>query len=290
MSGSQMLGAVIVRDGVVVHEFYQDGYDENSLFEMHSVTKSLMGALTGIAIEQGIIPGVDYKLAELYPELKTPENAGKEEITVEHLLTHTSGLGEGDSGGSFQSHIRSQNWVERFLSLPLVAPPGTAFYYSTAGSHMLAALLERAAGIPARDFADEHLLGPLGIVNYYWGEDPQGVVDGGNGISLSVRDAAKLGQLFLENGNWRGTQLVPAEWVAVSTQPHAPGEYDKGEYGYQWWVWSFAGQQTYYALGYAGQFVFVVPEKRLVVSIASKSIWSDFTGQVAIREIIAACE
>jgi CubicO group peptidase (beta-lactamase class C family) len=154
---------------------------------------------------------------------------------------------------------------------------------------MLAAVLQEAAGQSAYDFTMEHLFGPLGIENFEWGEDAQGIVDGGNGLSLTVRDAAKLGQLFLDGGSWRGLQLVPEEWVKLSTTPHADGEYDKGQYGYQWWVWQFGGEDVYYALGYAGQFVFVVPSKNLVVSIASRSIWSDFTGQVCIREVIAAC-
>ncbi len=290
MAGSQMLAAVIVKDGVIVSEFYQEGYDKNSLFEMHSVTKSVMGALTGIAIEQGVLTGVDVRLAEFFPQLLEPENAGKEKITVEHLLTHTSGLGEGDGGGSFERHVRSENWVERFLSLPLTNEPGAAFFYSTAGSHMLSAVLEQAAGVSTYDFTIKHLFGPLGITSFEWGKDPQGVVDGGNGLSMNVRDAAKLGQLFLDGGNWRGRQLVPKEWVELSTAAQAAGEpYDKGQYGYQWWVWSFGGEAVYYALGYAGQFIFVVPAKNLVVSIASKSIWSDFTGQVCIREVIAAC-
>jgi len=284
-AGSQMLAMVIVKDGVIVDEFYKDGYDENSLFRMHSVTKSVMGALIGIAIDKGVIENVDVRLADIYPGLMG--NADKEKITIEHLLEHTSGFSEGDS--SFMSHIRSENWVERFLSLPLAAKPGTSFFYSTAGSHMLSDILERSAGMSTYDFAMENLFRPLGIESFEWGTDPQGVVDGGNGLSLSVRDAAKFGQLFLEGGNWRGHQLVSQEWVRESIAVHAPGEPDKGRYGYQWWIWSFGGQDVYYALGYAGQFVFVVPELNLVTAIASESIWSDFTGQVCIREIIAAC-
>jgi CubicO group peptidase (beta-lactamase class C family) len=290
MAASQMLGAVIIKDGVIVDEFYQEGYDKDSLFHMHSVTKSVMGALTGIAIEQGLIESVDARLADIYPQLNAPENAGKEAITVEHLLTHTAGLSGGADASSFGSHVRAENWVERYLSLPLAHKPGEMFSYSTAGSHILADLLEKSAGMSAYDFAVENLFAPLGIENFEWGTDPQGVVDGGNGLYLTVRDAARLGQLYLDGGSWRGLQLVPREWVEASVAPHAAGEPDKGEYGYQWWVWSFGGHEVYYALGYAGQFVFAVPDLELVVAIASKSIWSDFTGQVCIREVIGACE
>jgi CubicO group peptidase (beta-lactamase class C family) len=251
-----------------------------------------MGALIGIAIDKGVLAGTDVRLADFYPQLADSDNAGKEDITVEHLLEHTSGLGEGNADQSFTNHVRSENWVERYLALPLVAEPGTAFFYSTAGSHMLSAVLEQAAGISTVDFALEHLFGPLGIEHFEWGKDPQGIVDGGNGVSLSVRDAAKLGQLYAENGNWRGRQLISRDWITRSIAVHAQGEPDKGRYGYQWWIRSFGdgGQYDgYYALGYAGQFIFVVPELNLVVAIASKSIWSDYTGQVCINDIIAAC-
>lgn len=289
MAGSQMLAAVIVKDGVIIDEFYKDGYDENSLFGMHSVTKSVMGTLIGIAIEQGVLEGVDVKLADFFPQLAEPDNAGKETITVEQLLTHTAGLGEGDSE-SFQSLMHAENWVDYYLSQRLNYEPGTTFNYSTAGSHMLSAVLEQASGRSTEEFAVEHLFGPLGIESYEWGTDPQGIADGGNGLHLRVRDAAKIGQLYLEGGNWRGNQIIPQDWITQSTSVHAKGESDKGQYGYQWWIWTFGGHDVYYALGYAGQFIFVVPDLNLVTAIASESIWSDFTGQVCIRDVIAACE
>lgn len=126
-----------------------------------------------------------------------------------------------------------------------------------------------------------------------WESDPQGITDGGNGIAMSLRDAAKFGQLYLDGGLWRGRQIVPRDWVETSTKAQSAGEYGSGEYGYQWWVRPFgrdSGYSGYYAMGWAGQFIFVVPELRLVTAVASRSTWSDYTGQVCMDDIIAACE
>lgn len=289
IANSQMLAVVTVKDGVVIDEFYQDGYDENSVFGVHSVTKSVMGSLIGIAIEQGTLAGVDTGLSTFFPQIADSDDARKQEITLEHLLTHTSGIGWPAS--EFNALVNSENWVEYTLELPMAAQPGTSFVYTTAGSHMLSAVLEQATGIPTRDYAEEYLFGPIGIESAQWDQDPQGVTDGGNGLHLSVRDMARFGQLFLDEGNWRGQQIVPQSWVEVSTREHAAGEPDKGTYGYQWWIRSFGkdgAYSGYYALGYAGQFVFVVPELNLVTAITSKSVWSDYTGQVCFNEIVAA--
>lgn len=275
LADSSVYAMVTAKDGVIIDEYYQDGYDENSLFAMHSCSKSFTSALVGIAIEQGYIGGVDDLLADYLPQVYELGNPGKEQITLYHLLTHTSGLEWYEWSGSYSNWNEFQsspNWVEYILGRNLVSTPGTVFNYSTGNTHLLTAALEAAVGMSAFDYAKENLFGPLGITTAEWGTDPQGITDGGNGIRINARDAARFGQLYLNGGVWEGEQVVPAAWVAESTTAKNNGAGDGvGSYGYQWWTRTFGSgnYNTYYAYGAWGQYIFVVPELNLVTVIAS---------------------
>lgn len=123
------------------------------------------------------------------------------------------------------------------------------------------------------EFAHKNLFDALGMNSVVWGMDPQGVADGGNGIAMTVQDAARFGQLYLQGGQWNGEQLIPAQWVEQSTTAKNNGAGDgTGSYGYQWWIRSFQGYDTFYAFGAHGQFIFVVPQLELVTVIASHSL------------------
>ena len=262
---------VTTKNGVIIDEYYKDEYDETSVFRLASCSKSFTGALIGIAIEQGYISGVEAKLSEFLPKIGN----GKQEITIKHLLTNTSGIEwyEWSGGTSFREFTRSENWVEYVLEKPMVAQPGTYFSYTTGGSHLLAAALEKATGKTAFEFGKENLFEPLGMDSVEWRSDPQGITDGGNGISMTVRDAAKFGQLYLNAGKWRDEQIISADWVedSIITQDAGPGG-RSGTYGYQWWLRPFGAAEydTYYAMGHGGQFIFVVPELELVTVMACR--------------------
>lgn len=296
LAGSAVYAMVTAKDGVIVDEYYQDGYDENSTFALHSCSKSFTSALVGIALERGEIGSIDDPLSDYLPQVLELEDTGKQRITLRHLLTHTSGLewyewgGGKSTWGDFRS---SENWVNFILSQRLVAEPGSYFAYSTGGTHLLAAALEQAVGMSEFEYGKAHLFGPLGMESVFWGADPQGVTDGGNGIVLTARDAARFGQLYLEGGAWNGQQIVPAQWVEESTAVQNTGPGGRtGQYGYSWWVRPFgAGEyDTYYAFGAWGQYIFVVPELNLVTVIASHypensyAPWPYFTDY-----ILAAC-
>lgn len=175
--------------------------------------------------------------------------------------------------------------MDYILGRNLVYDPGTQFAYSTGNAHLLSAVLEAATGMTEEEYARINLFEPLGIENWQWDTDPQGITDGGNGLHLSTRDAARFGQLFLQNGQRNGQQLVPADWVEVSTTAKNGGAGDgTGSYGYQWWTRTYhsggydtytppygrVGYTVYYALGHGGQFIFVVPELDLVCAITAE--------------------
>lgn len=280
----EIYSMVTVKDGYIVDEYYKEGYDENSIFRFNSCSKSFTSALIGIAIDEGLIDGVDVKISEYFPQLVGTE---KENITIRHLLEHRSGLEWHEwtrNGESFFELNRADNWVDYVLSKPLVATPGTTFNYTTGGTHLLAAILEQVTEESLFDYAQKHIFIPLGMESVRWREDPQGILDGGNGIEMTGRDAAKFGQLFLNEGKWDGQQLIPQTWVETSTSAQVIREGYNGYYGYQWWVRPFADYDTYYAMGAMGQFIFVVPELNLVTVITANTEqiapWPYFTDYV----------
>ena len=280
---------VIARNGVIISEYYKDGYDEATVFNLASCTKSFSGALIGIALREGILSGIDQRLPEFFPEIA--HEAGKNEVTVEHFLTHTSGISwsEWAGGTMFRQFTSSENWVNFVLEQPMAAQPGTVFNYTTGGSHMLAAILQKASGQTAFDLGRQYLFAPLGMDSVGWRADPQGITDGGNGISMTARDAAKFGQLYLNGGLWHDEQIIPAQWVAESTITQAGGSPGTGTYGYSWWLKSFSGYDAYYAMGHGGQYIFVVPELALVTVVTSR-FQDTYLPQYYFNDyIVAAC-
>jgi CubicO group peptidase (beta-lactamase class C family) len=191
-------------------------------------------------------------------------------ITVRDLLTMRSGWpGDGDPRNTIGN---ASNVVRALLDRPIVRPPGTRFAYDTSSSHLLSAVLAHATGHSEDAFAERRFFKPLGIeLAEIWPKDDQGVTYGGTGLSLSARDATKLGQLYLDLGRWRGRSVVPATWVAASTRPQVSLARDRG-YGYDWWTFRRGRTFGYAAIGAGGQFVAVVPRDRLVVTVFSDPV------------------
>jgi CubicO group peptidase (beta-lactamase class C family) len=158
------------------------------------------------------------------------------------------------------------------LDLPMAEEPGTHFEYCNGASFLLSAIIQEATGMSALDFAKEHLFGPLGISDVEWPSNPQGISIGWGRMRMKPRDMAKIGYLYLNEGVWDGEQIVPLEWVQASRRKHTPATLQDG-YGYQWWI---DDDGYYMALGYAGQFIFVLPEQDMVVVFASDLEERDF--------------
>lgn len=285
-----LLGAiVVVKDGCLVYEYYRQDCDSDSRFRMNSCSKSVTGALVGLAIDQGEM-SLDDPLADYLPQAAASETEGHSEITIRHLLTHTSGIEWHEWGAnksSWKPFICSSNWVNYVLAQPMAAIPGTVFNYNTGGVHLLSAALENAVEQSAYDYGREYIFAPMGMDSVIWHTDPQGITDGGNGIAMTPRDAAKFGQLYLDSGRWQGQQILPEGWVEASVEQQADGA-GKSKYGYQWWLRPFGEEEypTYYAMGSGGQFIFVVAELEMVVVIARTTVedayapWPYFTDYI----------
>jgi len=246
---------LIIRHGYIVTEAYFYPFRQNDQHMLVCATKSFLSALTGIALNQGYIGDVNQRLLDFFPQRIPADNdLRKASITLGHLLANKSGLA-GDDRAYFEM-LQSNDWLQFALDLPMSAEPGTRFNYFTINSYLLSAVLQAKIDQGVEAFAQKNLLEPLGISDAYWGTDPDGRLIPTD-LQLSTRDMAKLGYLYLHQGVWDGQQIVPAEWVAASTQAQ-PGT---GRYGYQWWVWPFG----YAAEGGWEQCIFVIPEQDMMV-------------------------
>ncbi len=259
---------LLIRNGYVVTDAYFYPFAEGSIHDTASVTKSFTSTLTGIAISEGHIAGVEQPVLEFFPE-RSVENldSRKEAMTLEDLLTMRSGFEcVNDPSEITLTQMReSPDWVQFTLDLPMADEPGTRFVYCSNNAHLLSGIIRETTGMSELDYANESLFGPLGIRNVSWPSDPQGNNHGWGDLRLAPPDMAKLGYLYLNEGAWDGEQIVPAGWVNESTQKHV--SLDEGEgYGYQWWV---SGDITglYEARGRGGQRISVLPEKNIVVVI-----------------------
>ncbi|MFH1068118.1 MAG: serine hydrolase [Candidatus Glassbacteria bacterium] len=259
---------LVIRNGSIVSEKYYQGTDQSTAFNVKSVSKSVLSALTGIAVREQYIPALDRKVLDYFPEYRDAAlGAGKNEINIRHLLTMTTGLEWIENGPVVQAWFASEDWVRFIFSLPMANKPGEVFNYTTAGSHLLSALLTRATKMSTLDFADKYLLRPAGIRIDRWDRDPQGYYFGGAEMYLTARNLGKFGLLYLNGGFAGGRQVVPADWIKVSTSAQITlnGNPPDQGYGYMWWTRKAGGVDIFYASGAEGQFLFCIPELSLVV-------------------------
>ncbi len=277
-SGIAVDSLLIARHGYLVFEEYPRQYDNESRHIIHSCTKSYTSALLSIAIEQGYINSTDDRLIDLLPN-RTMANldARKEAITLEHLLTMTSGLDWDEWTHPYTSNLNShyQMWtasdqIQYILDQPMAADPGEVWTYNSGGSHLMGAIISEATSRTLLDFALENLFTPLGISQYdiSWPRDNQGYYLASGGASMISLDMLKFAYLYLNNGTWDSEQILPSEWVQRSSETLFDFN-DYSGYSYQWWTYPTDIVNAYAAVGYLGQFIFVVPELDIVVVFTS---------------------
>jgi CubicO group peptidase (beta-lactamase class C family) len=249
---------VVSQGGEVVLEEYLDG-DVSTLRNTRSCTKTVAGMLVGMAIDRGIVAGVDTPLQELLGEPAPP-------VKLRDLLTMSSCLDCDDwddaSPGNEELMYPQEDWLGFALRLPLRG--STGFSYCTAGVVALGVALERALGEPLSTFAERELFTPLGIESARWVYTPKGETSMAGGLELTSRSLLRLGELYLGGGE----DLIPARWVAESIRPHARID-DEMEYGYLWWLREYGGESCFFMTGMGGNRVHVLPETRRVAVITT---------------------
>lgn len=291
----RVISMLIVRNGYLVEENYF-GVDKTNVFHpLYSVTKSITSTVMGIAIDKGYIEGIHLKVLDFFPN-RTFENtdARKQNMTIYHLLTMSAGLEWDEWSTSYDSPYNDLtvlkvqlDWVKYVLDKPMAYEPGTTFTYNTGVSHLLSAIIQQATNRTTVDFATEFLFNPLGITNFKWDPDHQGITKGGINLFLTARDMAKIGYLMLNNGTWDDQQIVSEEWVQDATTKQAPSYSYSWDYGYQWWIGRSLTSEYYYANGWAGQRIFVVQDKNLVVTFTGFDT-RDYGKSILDRFIIPA--
>jgi len=286
------IGSILVaRRGKLVYEAYFDGSDAAALRDTRSATKSITDILVGIAIDKGLLSGVDAPVLSLFPDKQPVQNpdSRKAKITVEDFLTMSSLLECDDnndfSRGNEERMYVMEDWIQFTLDLPIkgfapwVKKPkdsayGRSFSYCTAGVSTLSGVLERATKTPVPEFAMKNLFAPMGIQKVDWKFSSLGLAQTGGGLGFQSRDLLKLGQLYLNGGAWNGSRIVSASWVKTSTQPHVRvEEQENTEYGYLWWLKQFKSAEESYSafcmLGNGGNKNCVFPALDMVTVITS---------------------
>lgn len=258
---------LIVRHGRVVMDATFHPYGGERPHDVASVTKSVMSMLIGIAIDKGYIKGVKQPVLELLSVVpEAPLDPRKQRLTVEHLLTMTSGLDCGVTPGEkeLSAMRQSSDWVRFALALPTRADPGAEYAYCSCNNHLLSGILSARTGDSALAFARKHLFEPLGIGHVIWPADPHGRTHGWGDLHLSPSDLAKIAHVYLNGGRWNGAQIVSEQWVRQSTVPHVSVRDGVG-YGYAWWINTTRQPHIFEAIGRGGQRAAVLRDERLVV-------------------------
>ncbi len=284
---------VVVKDNNILKEKYSNasGYDVS--FPIKSVTKSIMALLIGIAIDKGIIDSVNQSMSEYLTAAGYKVTADKAKITIKHLLTMSSGLPWAElnvSTGEYSTWTNSPDQVQYMLDKNFEYEPGTHFNYNSGASHLLSVILTQAAGMSTADFAQQNLFEPLGVGSRNWSKDKKGYNYGSSSLSLSASDMIKIGKLILNEGLYEGKRVISSEWMKqatnfkITTNNVLP--YHSG-YGYCFWMDEINGHPVKFGMGWAGQFLAVVPDLNLIVIAINNSSGIDdsVAGQQWMRTV-----
>lgn len=272
--------SLVIRHGYVVVDASVYPFSASQQHALVSVAGSVVSTLIGIAIDKGYIQGVEQSIWDFLPKAQYADmDARKEAITIRHLLTHRSGLSIVQpvvwTDLNFLTES-DQDWVKYVLDKPMSEAPGTRFNYLDANPLLLSTILQMATKQTALEFAKENLFGPLGITDFIWLANPQGITIGNDELYMSPLDLAKLGYLYLHGGQWDGNQIVSTAWIEATITEVIPTyrsckQVSTDQHGFLWWVSDVGGSGTmgYAALGYGGQELWVIPDLDLIVVFTS---------------------
>lgn len=269
-SHPEVEGVTIARNGYLVFDNYCAPLDGTRLQRIYSCSKSVLSALIGIALDRGLLTSVHLPVRHYLGHRRLGRITGQ--ITIEQLLTMTSGLDLNDQASDMQSSKNyaalkmSADWTQHVLDRPVRATSAGKFTYCNGGSHLLSSILEACIGCSANDFAIEHLFAPLGINHSRWERSPEGTNIGWTGISMSAHDMAKFGWMYLQGGRWHDDQVISERWVRESTRAHVEAT-PFSHYGYHWWV-----EPNYVmAVGHGGQAILIAPSLQLIAVFTSSA-------------------
>ena len=278
-------GLLVIKDGELIAEDYYNigSVDQKALVQ--SVTKSFTSALVGIALEQGCLSSVNQRMVDFFPDYADQMvDSRKSQITIEDMLQMRSGYPNEEGDSALWEAVLSGDYVHLVTDVPLTSDPGSAFQYSNLSTHWLGIILARACDTDLESFAQTYLFDPLGGEVGEWRKDVDGYNWAAGELHITARDAAKLGVLYLNDGMFDGTQVVPSDWVHASLQTSPEGAYGNiGDfrnigYGYQWWSARISDYDVNFAWGHGGQLIVLVDDLDLVVVVTADPFYLDHGG------------
>ena len=267
---TEMHHFMALRHGKVICECNFAPYPKGMWHITHSMCKSITGMAIGMLIEEGKLK-LDENIYDIFSDqMNALSKIFRPVITVENLLTMTSGVTFNESG-----IVSGNDWLGSFLNASVNGKPGTEFQYNSLNTYVLSAIVTKRTGETLTEYLTPRLFGPLGITKYYWETCPKGITKGGWGLFLCAEDMAKLGQLYLQRGKWNGQQLVSEYWIEISTARHLKTQNDTYGYGYQLWMEQRPGSFEYN--GMLGQNVIIYPDMDmvLVTNAGNKEMFQD---------------
>ncbi|MGM1047176.1 MAG: serine hydrolase [Bacillota bacterium] len=272
----KMRSFLLVRGGKLIFERYYGGHHADALNDLRSATKSFTSILFGIAVQKGKLPPIDTSVLPMLKHYVTSRSHPLlHRVTLRHLLTMTSGF-EWQTGKKLGEPLihrfhRNRKWASFALSLPVKEEEMGTFQYRSTDSHLLSVALSEATGMDSLTYAGKQLFSPLDITHCAWTPSPEGHSMGHVGLYLTSRDMAKFGQCCLNEGKWKGQQVIPKEWLKEALAPQVEGYPAFGDYGFQWWTGKIDGQSFSLAHGHGGQQIYLFPGLGAVIIFTQDS-------------------
>jgi CubicO group peptidase (beta-lactamase class C family) len=278
-----MYSLLVIKNGYLIAEDYFNEGSVDQKDRLQSATKSYTSALVGIALKQGYLLSVDQKMLDFFPEVADQiTDPRKEQITIRDLLQMRAGYPWEETDQALWDGLLSGYYVPLIEEFPLITDPGTEFHYSNLTSNWLGIIVDRATGTNLKAYAEENLFSPIGVEAGDWGTDAEGHNNGCGDLHFTARDAAKFGLLYLNDGEYEGNQVIPADWVKESLQRHSedinltggfPANWglsigDIG-YGYQWWSARVGDHHFDYAAGHGGQLIVLLDELDMIIVVTA---------------------
>ncbi len=292
---------IVARNNKLIFEKYFHGYSRETLHRVYSVTKSFSSAMIGIAIQQGIISGINEKLLNYFKNYSIKDlDTLKLSITLRDVLTMSAGfqwnelsIPYSDPNNDFNRLFSSTDAVKFVLDKTIQDYPGTKFRYSTGLPLLFSYIIQKETGESAETYAIENIFNKIGIKNYTWNDAPGGITNTGSGLSLRPIDMALFGQLYLNHGYWNNQQIISADWINLSTAA-AISINSNLEYGFYWWRYSdsnpvvntLPSNDIYFALGYSDQIIWIIPQYKMVVVVTANNAENYFQTDNILKDYI----
>ena len=281
-----LYGLLVVKNGHLIAEEYFNEGSVGQKARIQSATKSVTSALVGIALDRGCLSSVEQRMVEFYPDVADRiTDPRKQQITIREMLQMRAGYPWEETHPDLWEGLLSGRYPRLVEEFPLTADPGTEFQYSNLTSNWLGIIVDRECGMHLRAYAEENLFSPLGVEPGTWGTDWDGHNNGCGDLHLAARDMAKFGLLYLNDGDWEGNQIIPADWVQDSLRTYSEDAWDNiGRfrdigYGYQWWSARAGDQHVNFAWGHGGQLIVLVDELDMVLVTTADPFWLEHSDE-----------